>query len=103
MVFITRPLLFLLVSCIFLFSCRDNITVELLQTIQSLGLQRTTSSTLSSIPVASKRLYSGVLPSSRMLTMPPVANQGTMGSCAAFAAAYTNRSFQSGQSFYDQY
>ena len=97
----TRSLLFVMVVCFLSSGCKENITIESPQNNRSFGLKRSSASTLSSIPIASKRIYSGALPTMRMLTMPPVANQGTEGSCVAFAVAYANRSFQNGQSFYD--
>lgn len=68
---------------------------------RSVGLRPTPEATLSGLPTASVPPASGTLPSSKMLSFPPSANQGTEGSCVAFATAYGVMSYIKGGSFYD--
>jgi C1A family cysteine protease len=66
-----------------------------------IGLEPTPAGTLSSVPTASNFTYSGQIPSSFYLDLPSPSNQGSQGSCVAWAAAYGIISYHNEPPYYD--
>ena len=80
----------------------DNNNISDISYYQSrIGLEPTPAGTLSSVPTASNFTYSGQIPSSFYLDLPSPDNQGSQGSCVAWAAAYGIISYHNEPPYYD--
>lgn len=79
-----------------LFSCKkENTTTNNIPDTPpgTFGLQETPASALSGLNTFGVPSFSGTMPSSFFLDMPEVQNQGSEGSCVAFATTYASRSY----------